>query len=113
MALHNSVLQILEKFLVKYTDRKVATDKESDSLQWVHFQIEEGKSKTIFLIDVKCPIDVAENVVNAYIRNMEKYKGLRDSISDILPGWKAVIETFIVSVFGFLGCQQQQYIIWS
>ena len=45
-------------------------------------------------------MDVTENMEWAHLMNMSKYQGLQEYIKDIIPGWKIVLNTFIVACFG-------------
>ena len=98
---HNGVLKIIENHILRHTNCKVSSDKPciyTNSPLRVDLQIEDIVNKNIFLIDIKCPKDVTANIERAH--NMTKYSELRDHIAKIMPGWKVILNTFIVACFG-------------
>ena len=100
---HNGVLKIIENNILRHTKCKVNTDKPcvyTNSPLRVDLQIEDKLNKKIFLIDIKCPMDVTANIERAHNNNMDKYSALRDHIAEIMPGWKIILNTFIVACFG-------------
>ena len=45
-------------------------------------------------------MDVTANIERAHMDNIDKYSTLRDHIAEIMPGWKIILNTFIVACFG-------------
>ena len=83
--------------------RNLTTDKENIYtylLLRLDLQIEDTKIKSIFLTDLKCPMDLTDNLQRANDINLNKYRNLRDNIKEILPRLKVVLDIFIVAVFG-------------
>ena len=62
---HDSIMSILIKYIKRDTDFIVYADEKcqyTDSMLRVHLKIEDTKSNTIFLIDIKCPMDEIRNI---------------------------------------------------
>ena len=72
----------------------------TNSMLRVDLQIEDTRGKTIFLIDIKCPMDEIRNIQRADNKNIQHYKQLIKDIPKSLPGWKIDLKTFIVGCLG-------------
>ena len=77
---HNDVLKILLEHILRHNSPYI------NSNQRVDLQIEDKQSKTIFLIDFKCPIYIPKNIERINLYNMDHYNYLNNNISNSLPG---------------------------
>ena len=69
----------------------------TNSMLRVDLQIKDTRGKTIFLIDIKCPMDEISNIQRADDKNIQQ---LRKNILKSLPSWKIDLKTFIVGCLG-------------
>ena len=100
---HDSIMSILVKYIKRNSDYMVYADEicqYTNSMLRVDLQIEDTRGKTIFLIDIKCPMDEIRNIQRADDKNIQHYKQLRKDILKSLPGWKIDLKTFIVGCLG-------------
>ena len=86
---HDSIIAILVKYIKRHTDYTIYADEicqYTNSLLRLDLQIEDTKGKTIFLVDVKYPIDEIRNIELADTDNLVHYKQLKKDISKALLG---------------------------
>ena len=71
---HDSIMLILIKYIKRHTDYTVYADEKcqyTDSMLRVDLQIEDTNGNTIFLVDIKCPMDEIRNIERADADNLK------------------------------------------
>ena len=61
---------------------------------------EDVSAKTIYLADLKCPIDMPETIANANAKNLEHYRNLKKAVQDCKPSYRVELVTIIVGSLG-------------
>ena len=100
---HNSVLYCVGEQITQYLDCKVDINVECQyvpSQYRVDLQVLVPGSKTLYLIDVKCPYDTQKNIENSNDRNLDHYEALAIACRAAMPNTTVTVLTLQVGCLG-------------
>jgi len=100
---HNSVLYCVGEQITQYLDCKVDINVEcqyAPSQDRVDLQLLVPGSKTLYLIDVKCPYDTQKNIENNNDRNLDHYEALAIACRAAMPNTTVTVLTLQVGCLG-------------
>ena len=73
---------------------------EKINRQRIDLYVENVAEKKIYLIDVKCPIDMPDSIAKASFKKMQHYDELWTKVKELKPSYKVFLYTFIVGALG-------------
>ena len=101
---HNEILNILYNETIAINPHwKILRDQKCEllsSLSRVDLQIEIKERREFWLLDIKTPYDNTDNLEKTHTDNISKYKTLKNDLKLLLPGWKVILDTFVVGCLG-------------
>lgn len=100
---HNACLDVIVKY-IQSSDVIIEINRVcvfvNESNERVDLRITNDEKKTIYLVDIKCPIDSDTNFQETNARNLSKYENLKNKIQMAKPDYFVELHTCI---FGSLG----------